>query len=171
MSGEVPQGVKSLWELLPSAPYTYPSGIKDTDKGIIRYAYPSTTYPNLIIADPICDNDGNTIMPGYYELALSYDRQTLILLQNGNMVATIPVFKYEEDKEMGKQIQNYKELKAQRKEEAKKEKQNKDRAKKCLPPIDKPIYMNATIEYDAGGDYYLVKYEREKIKAWGAIRK
>lgn len=170
MSGEVPQGFKTLWELLPAAPYTYPSGVKDNDKGFIRYAYKSSDYPNLIIVDPITDSDGNTIMPGYYQLVLAFDRKTLVLLQTGNLIATFPVFKYEEDPNMGKQVMDAKALKAEKKAQNKKAKQDKKRAHKCLDPIEKPIYMKASIQYDVSGGYYLVKYERQGIKAWGAIK-
>jgi len=170
MSGEIPQGIKTIWELLPAAPYTYPSGIKETDKGFIRYAYDSTNFPNLLIIDPISDSDGNMIMPGYYQLILAYDRKTLVLTQTGKLVATFPVFKYEEDPNMGKQVMDARALKAERKAQKAKVKEDKNRSKKCLDPIVKPIYMKASIQYDIEGGYYLIKYEREGIKAWGAIK-
>ena len=40
-----------------------------------------------------------------------------------------------------------------------------------MPPDEPKVYMDATIEYNPNGDYYLIKYERGTIKAWGAIKK
>ena len=52
-------------------------------------------------------------------------------------------------------------------------KTNKKREKKGMPPISKEddIYQEAGIEYihDLGG-YYLIKYERGDVRAWGAVK-
>lgn len=159
--------------LAPRGPNTYPSGIYANDSALSRYALPSTDQPNLIINDPICDKDGNVITPGYYELTLSFDRQTFILSQSGNIIATIPVFKVEEDKskEEIKQPMTNKEQKKIDKKKKKLEKKNKKLIRQGkMSPDPPPIYTKATIEYDVGGDYYLIKYERGAIKAWGAIK-
>ena len=53
-------------------------------------------------------------------------------------------------------------------------KTNKKREKTGLPPInnDHDIYQEASIEYktDSNGGYYLIRYERGDVKAWGAIK-
>lgn len=164
---------KTIDQLLPPrGPNIYHAGIKDNDKGFIQYGPKSTDQPNLIIKDPIGDNDGNIIMPGYYELLLSKDRQTLILAQSQNIVALIPVFKLEEDRgkeQLTQPIDNKSQRKfdKQQKEEAKKNKKLiKDRDIASIPQI----YNNASIKYDEEGDYYLIQYERGAIKAWGAIK-
>lgn len=166
--------IPSTQDLLPPrGSNIYPAGIYPGDKGIERYALPSTDQPNLIINDPISDTDGNTIMPGYYELSLSTDRQTLTLSQSQKVVAIIPVFKIEEDRS---QIQlthpmDNKTQKKFNKEKAKKDKKNKKLIKQGKIPDETPqIYTNATIKYDIGGDYYLIQYERGPIRAWGAIK-
>lgn len=161
-------------DLLPKrGPNTYNSGIADTDKGHIRYSSPSSIHPNLLVVDPIADDDRNVIMPGYYELVLTVDRQMLILVQAGKEIASIPVFKLEEDKsqELVAQPMDNKSLRKFNKEKKKKEKARKKAIKKGkIPDEEEEIYSNATIEYEPKGDYYLIKYERGKIKAWGAIK-
>lgn len=163
---------KTVDKLLPPrGPNVYNAGIKDADKGIIRYASPSNTNPNLIIVDPISDDDGNYIMPGYYSLVLSYDRQNLILSQRNGIVAIIPVFKIEEDRKQEETPppMDNKSLKKYNKEQKKKEKEKKKLFKDGKITSEPEVYNSASIEYDPDG-YYLIKYEKGKIRAWGAIK-
>lgn len=159
--------------LTPRGNYAYNAGIKDADKGHIRYASKSSDQPTLMIVNPISDDDGNLIMPGYYELALSDDRQMLILAQRQVVIATIPVFKVEEDRtkeQVAQPMDNWSQRKfdrAQKKKEKERKKLLKDGKITDLEPA---VYNNATIEYDSDGDYYLIKYERDKIRAWGALK-
>lgn len=166
--------MKTINQLLPArGPNTYNAGIKDGDKGYERYAYPSSKHPNLIIVNPISDDDGNTIMPGYYELVLSEDRQMLILVQSGKEIASCPVFKVQEDRtqEPTPQPMNFKSQKKADKAKKKQDKKNKQLLKEGkIDSLDPEVYTNATIQYDESGDYYLIKYERGRIKAWGAIK-
>lgn len=156
----------------PRGSNTYSAGIKDADKAYIKYAPKSTDQPNLLIPDTICDDDQNMILPGYYELTLSPDRQMLTLSQGRDVFAVIPVFKYEEDRSQEKMTQpmDKKSLKKYLREQKKKEKKTKKLIKARKIPEEPPIYTNASIQYDVGGDYYLIKYERGKIRAWGAIK-
>ena len=39
-----------------------------------------------------------------------------------------------------------------------------------MPPDTPEIHMEASIEYDEKGKYYLIKYQRGTIKAWGAFK-
>ena len=39
-----------------------------------------------------------------------------------------------------------------------------------MTPDTPQIYMEATIEYIPQGKYYLIKYQRGTIKAWGAFK-
>ncbi|MFA7659027.1 MAG: hypothetical protein WCY19_06315 [Candidatus Gastranaerophilaceae bacterium] len=166
--------VKTLNELLPSrGPSTYSAGIQDKDKGYAKYGPKSSTNPNLLIVNPIYDDDRNVIMPGFYELILSADRTMLILEQSGQVVATFPVFKIEEDKsqEQVSQPMDNKSQKKFDKNQKKQVKKNKKLVKQGKIPDGEPeIYTNATVQYDDKGDYYLIKYERGKIRAWGAIK-
>lgn len=156
----------------PRGSNTYSAGIKDADKGYIKYAPKSTDQPNLLIPDTICDNAQNMIMPGYYELTLSPDRQMLTLSQGRDVFAVIPVFKIEEDKsqEAPAPPRDKKSLKKFNKEQKKKEKKTKKLIKEGRIPDEPAVYVNASIQYDVGGDYYLIKYERGKIRAWAAIK-
>ena len=54
------------------------SGVYPASKTYTRYSLRDSDYPTLIIVDPISDNDGDIIQPGYYELALS-DAQDFLL--------------------------------------------------------------------------------------------
>lgn len=166
--------VPTITDLLPPrGPSIYPAGIHANDSEILRYAPKSSDHPNLIIINPVYDDDRNVIMPGYYELVLSADRQMLNLVQAGKIIAAFPVFKIEEDKTQ-EQVSQPMDNKSQRKfdrENKKKEKERKKLIKQGKIPSDEPeIYMNATIQYDEKGDYYLIKYERGRIRAWGAIK-
>jgi len=168
-----PQAYMLQKVLPPRGSNIYRSGIKEGEKGYEIYAQPSSTNPTLIIADPIYDDDSNVIQPGYYELALSVDRKMLTLSQGGQDVAVIPVFKIEEDKtqDVAPPPMDDKEQKKFDKEQKKKEKKRKKQIQKGEIPDEEPqIYTNATIEYNAKDDYYLIKYERGKIRAWGAIK-
>ena len=147
------------------------SGLVEGSQMIYRYALRESDYPTLIIVEPIRDGDSDFIAPGHYELALSDERDFLILLQSKEPVAIIPVFKVEEDdleKERLKDTKYQKQLKKEAKEKAK---TNAKRARKGMPPVSEHIDMDASIEYNKEGDYYLIKYQRATIKAWGVIKK
>lgn len=168
-----PQAYMLQRVLPPRGPAIYRSGIKEGEKGYEIYAQPSSTNPTLIISSAIYDDDRNVIMPGYYELVLSGDRTMLHLTQQGEDVAIIPVFRIEEDKtqEVEPQPMTNKEQRKFDKEQKQKEKKRKKQIRKGEIPEGEPqIYTNATIEYDVKGDYYLIKYERGRIRAWGAIK-
>lgn len=173
MSGDYPQMNKLLDSYVNKrATNAYPAGINDDDKGYLKYAPSSSIYPTLLIVDPIYDNEQNIITPGYYTLILSYDRKTLVLTERGKTIATFPVFKMEEDKSRlaKQQPMTKQELRKQQKEQKKKDKINKQRIKKGEEPLKEDIYSNASIEYCDEGQYYLIKYEKEHIRAWGAIK-
>lgn len=144
------------------------SGITLGAQGFYRYALPETECPVLIIIEDIFDSEGNKIPHGHYSLALSYDYDFLVLIQSEKPVAIIPTFKVEEDKSV-----HYpsKKLKKIRKKQAKeREKTNAKRLKSGLPPDEEKVNMDASLEYVKEGNYYLIKYERGAIRAWGAIK-
>ncbi len=146
------------------------SGYFVGSQAIYRYSLKSSDYPTLIIPDPLYDNDGGIIKPGFYELALTDSRDFLILLESKNPRAIIPVIKIEEDASEENRLNN-KTVKKQLKKEAKeREKTNKKRAKTGMPPDEPQIYNEASIEYNPKEDYYLIKYQRGTIKAWGAFK-
>ncbi len=147
------------------------SGLSVGSDMIYRYSLKESDYPTLIIVDPIYDGDKNVIKPGHYELALSDERNFLLLIQSKKTVAIIPVFKIEEDDSEQKRLSDPKYRKQLKKEAKEKEKTNAKRARKGMPPVQDYIHMEASIEYDKDGDYYLIKYQHGTIKAWGAIKK
>ena len=148
------------------------SGLVDGTQGFYRYALRESTYPILSIVDKIQDKFGNTIEPGHYELCLSDEKDLLILVQSKKAIAIIPVFKVEIDMSHQQQVHDKKSLKRAEKEEQEIAKTNRKRERKGMPAVnnDKDIYQEASVEYVEDGDYYLIRYERDDVKAWGAIK-
>ena len=146
------------------------SGYFVGSQAIYRYSLKSSDYPKLIIPDPLYDNEGGAIKPGFYELALTDSRDFLILLESKNPRAIIPVIKIEEDATEENRLNNKTVKKQLKKEEKEREKTNKKRAKVGMPPDEPQIYNEASIEYIQKDDYYLIKYQRGTIKAWGAFK-
>ena len=144
------------------------SGVTIGSQSIYKYSLKSSDYPTLIIIDKISDSLGNTIPQGHYELALSDDRDFLIILETKNPIAIIPVFKVEEDKNAFNQTKKYKKIK--KKIEKEREKTNKKRKEAGMTPDEDTIPSKASIEYVKDGNYYLIMYERGPIRAWGAIK-
>lgn len=139
-------------------------------QAIYKYSLKDSDYPTIIIPDPLYDNKGGIIKPGYYELALSDSRDFLILMESKNPRAIIPVIKIEEDATETDRLNNKKVKKELKKEKKDRENTNKKRAKKGMPPDEPQIFTEANIEYNPKGNYYLIKYQRGTIKAWGCFK-
>lgn len=146
------------------------SGYYVGTQAIFRYSLKDSDYPTLIITDPLFDNAGGVIKPGYYELALSDMRDFLILMQSKNPMAVIPVIKIEEDATETARLNNKKVKKELKKEQKTRKDTNEKRAKVGMKPDEPEIHMEASIEYVPTGQYYLIKYQRGTIKAWGAFK-
>lgn len=142
------------------------SGVTLGSQAIYKYALYESDYPTLSLVDEITNGEGDKIPAGHYELALTDERDFLILMQSKKPIAIIPVFKVEED--ISKPTK--KEIKIEKKIEKQRKKTNEKRAKKGIKPDVPQIHMEASIEYNHEGKYYLIKYERDKIRAWGAIK-
>ena len=147
------------------------SGVVHGSDAVYRYSLKESEYPTLIIIDAISDGRGDIIPPGHYELALSDSMDFLIIMQSKQPIAIVPVFK------IGKGITTLEEQRTQKYKRRQKKlakeraKTNKKRAKVGMPPDEDIPNMEATIEYNEKGDYYLIKYEKGTIKAWGAIKR
>ena len=167
---------KSIDRELPVAPYPVtPSGIMNTQSSLYRYRLPEIEQPTLIIKDYIPDHQGNFIKPGHYELALTDDKEFMLIIESHNLIAVIPVFKIAENKEEVKRMQEIEAKKKKRKRKTAKEKiEEKIRIKYAkygnTPPEFDYVYRNATIEYIEEGQYYLIMYENGAIRAWGAFK-
>lgn len=159
---------KSLQPYIPCPQET--SGYNLGSQAIYRYSLQDSDYPILSIAEPLFDGNGDMIPPGHYELALSDEKDFFILMQSKNPRAIIPVFKVEEDETEAKRLNDPKYKKQLKKEAKEREKTNKKLAKAGMPPDEPSVYMEATIEYIKNGEYYLIKYQRGTIKAWGAFK-
>ncbi len=180
IDGIVTPALRDIDYLAPAAPYpVIPSGITVHQKSIYRYSIPTDEQPTLLISDYIPDHNGNFISPGYYQLALSDDREFLYLIESKELRAIIPVFKIaENEREVHKLYAPKKELtKREKQERAKKKRQekikeviNKKYAVSGATPPQEYEHMEAEIEYIKEGGYYLIRYEKGFIRAWGAVK-
>ena len=180
IDGIVTPVLRDIDYLAPAAPYpVIPSGITIHEGSIYRYSIPTHEQPTLLIPDYIPDHNGNFIKPGYYQLALSDDREFLYLIESKNLIAVIPVFKLaENEKEVRKLYADKKELTKEEKQWRKKQKR-KDRMQEIInakyavtgaTPPKEYEHMEATIEYIKEGGYYLIMYEKGFLRAWGAFK-
>ncbi len=147
------------------------SGNRMGSQAIYRYALDESDYPTLIIPDHLFDHDMDFIQPGHYELALSDEWDSLILLQSKKPIAIIPVIKLEEDESEKERLNDPKNKKRLKKEAKEREKINAKRAKVGMKPDKEEVYMEASMEFVEDGHYYLVKYIRGTMKAWGVIKR
>lgn len=185
LDGIITPALRDIDYLAPTAPYPRtPSGITIHEKSIYRYAVPTDEQPVLIIKDYIPDNNGNFIVPGHYQLALSDDREFLYLIESRNLLAVIPVFKLAENEaELKKYRDKNRELTKSEKKKVEKEEKRKKREEKrkriieakyaqtgATLPQKEYIHMEAHIDYIKEGGYYLIRYEKGFIRAWGAIK-
>ena len=184
IDGIVTPAIRDIDYLAPSAPYPMiPSGLTIGQDSIYRYSIPTDEQPVLAIIDPIPDFNGNFLKSGYYELALSDDREFLYLIESRELIAVIPVFKLAENEEELKKYRDKATLtksdkKNLRREERKKK--SKERYQKVIDtkyaktsatqPKKDYVHMEADIEYVNEGGYYLIRYEKGYIRAWGAIK-
>lgn len=161
----------SQTRVYPSEPQITAGLIVGTE-AIYRYSLRESDYPTLTVVDEITDAEGNVIPAGHYELALSDDRDFLILIQSKKAIAIMPVFKVEIDVSQYSQVRDDKSLKKQKKLQEEIEKTNQKRAKRGMRPITKEddIYSQASIEYISNGNYFLITYERADVRAWAAIK-
>lgn len=180
IDGLITPALRDIDYLAPAAPYpVIPSGITVHQSTLYRYAIPTDEQPTLTIVDYIPDHNGNFIKPGYYQLALSDDREFLYLIESKDLIAVIPVFKLAENKkELRKLYEKDKELtKEEKREVAKKKRKDKMQsiidakyAKTGATPPKEYEHMDASIEYIKDGNYYLIMYEKGFLRAWGAIK-
>ncbi|MFI3300459.1 MAG: hypothetical protein R3Y28_03470 [Candidatus Gastranaerophilales bacterium] len=144
------------------------SGIIEGTEAFFRYSLRSSDYPTLVIAEPIIDETGNVIPIGHYELALTDERDLLILIESKVARAIIPVIQIEED---ASEEDRQEDIKKQTTiEDRQREMINKKRAAVEMTPDEPQTFMEASIEYVKDGEYYLVKYQNGTIRAWGAFK-
>lgn len=180
IDGIVTPELRDIDYLAPAAPYPVtPSGITIYQKPEYRYSVLSDEYPVLTIKDYIPDHNGNFISPGHYQLALSDDKELLYLIESKKLIAIIPVFKIAENKSELKKLNAPKKdlTKEEKRERAKKKREqnikdiiNKKYAQTGATPPQEYEHMEAEIEYIKSGEYYLIRYEKGFIRAWGAIK-
>ena len=185
LDGILTLALRDIDYLAPSAPYPMnPSGITVHEKSIYRYSIPTDEQPTLSIIDYIPDYNGNFIKPGYYQLALSDDKEFLYLIESKELIAVIPVFKLAENEhELKKYRDKSRELTKSERKRVEREERKRKREQKireiiemkyaktgATPPPKDYVHMEASIDYVKEGGYYLIRYEKGFIRAWGAIK-
>lgn len=149
-------------------PYpTYKSGLLDTDKGYVRFGYPSVSYPILNMPYILEDFEGNTLPPGHYQIVLSTDRRTLYFVESNQIKASVPVVKLIE--KMVSQEEEKKRIEEQEKI-AKKYKNNPRKRPLDQTERKKQASMEASID-NSQPEYYILNYKNGNIKATGYIFK
>ena len=149
-------------------PYpTYKSGLLDTDKGYVRFGYPSVSYPILNMPYILEDFEGNTLPPGHYQIVLSPDRRTLYFVESNQIKASVPVVKLIE--KMVSQEEEKKRIEEQEKI-AKKYKNNPRKRPLDQTVRKKQASMEASID-NSQPEYYILNYKNGNIKATGYIFK
>ena len=158
--------------VMPHAPYPiYPGGLLDEGKSHVRYALPSIQSPTLSIVDYIYAQDGTPVIsPGHYTVELSENKDMILLIQAYDVIARIPVFLLEEDKSEAQKQYDKKEQKKSKKKKKEQERIQKKYDEFGIKPKPPYIYSNAEIEFVRNKSYYLIKYEKGSIRAWGAIK-
>lgn len=144
----------------------YPSGLLEGQSELYRYGYSECKHPILRLADYISDYNGKYLKPGIYELALSDDKEFLLFIQSGNLMAVIPVFKLAESQEEVEKYRQEQSYKTGRFKYKPRKQRTKEKIQKVLkakyaedsitPEPEEYVYQNATIEYIPEGGYYLV---------------
>jgi len=185
LEGILTPALRDIDYLAPCAPYpAIQSGVVAGQQAIYRYSVPTDEQPTLAIVNYIPDYNGNFISPGHYQLALSNDREFLYLLQSKNLIAVIPVFKLDENEsELKKYRDKNRELTSSERKKVEREERRKKREKKREDMIKKKyaetgatlpkkdyVHMEAHIDYIKQGGYYLIRYEKGVLRAWGAIK-
>ena len=155
----------------------YPSGLLENQKPIHRYQHSTKQEPVLRLNEYIYDYNGNCISPGMYTLALSDNKEYLLLIESHNLIAVIPVFKLAQNQAEVEKIKQEKEEQNKKHKKRKVQDQNRIKevlrqkyAEEAITPPEEFVYMNAQIEYIDNGCYYLVTYENGMYRAWGAIK-
>lgn len=149
-------------------PYpSYKSGLLDTDKGYVRYGYPSVVYPILNMPYILEDFEGNSIPPGHYEIVLSPNRKTLYFVESNKIKASVPVAKLVE--KMVSEQEERERIK-EREKLAKKYKNNPRKRPLDQTERKRQASMEASID-DSNAEYYILKYRNGNIQATGYILK
>lgn len=172
IDGIITPAIRDIDYLAPCAPYpAIPSGLTIHENPIYRYSIPTDEQPTLTILDYIPDYNGNFIKPGYYELALSDDREFLYLIESKDLIAVIPVFKLAENEaEVEKSRKKEKKHRPTRQEKFQKIIDAKYAKTGATVPKKEYTHLEASIDYIKEGGYYLIRYEKGFIRAWGAIK-
>lgn len=175
IDNHVPPNLRVIDETLLYPPY--PSGLLENQSPLHRYQHSTMQEPVLRIKDYIYDYNGDCIAPGMYELALSDNKEFLLLIESHNLVAVIPVFKLAQNQAEVEKIQQEKleQNKKHKKQEVKEKNRFKEvlrrkYAEEAITPPEEFVYMKAVIEYVENGGYYLITYENGMYRAWGAIK-
>ena len=108
----------------------------------------------------------------------------MYLIESKDLVAVIPVFKLaENEEELKKYRDKNKDLTKSEKKEVERVERKKKREEKrqkiieakyavtgATLPSKEYVHLDASIDFIKEGGYYLIRYEKGYIRAWGAIK-
>lgn len=152
----------------------YRSGEEEQHKPIYEYAYPESDYPVIRIPFPIFDNDKNYLPDGFYIIAISQDRKSLLLIQSSVLKAKVPIIKLVEKMRTDEELAERSEI--VEKYEKYMSRGNQRKAKKYEKDLEtftkrEKARMKASIEYDASLAAYVIKYEDAFRSAIGTVKR
>ena len=150
------------------------SGSKENDNVLYRMAYPSSVYPVLNLGYPIFDNLGNKLEPGHYEVALSNDKKYLLLIQSKQLIAKIPVIKFDfNQQEYDENHEKYEKLQALlEKYQIKRNRKRIKQYKQEIEYLDKKIMAKNKAEIDnSNPEYFILDYRCNFATATGFIKR
>ncbi|MBQ7450627.1 hypothetical protein IJS77_04350 [bacterium] len=150
------------------------SGTKTEGNEIYKYAYPSSFYPILNLGYPIYDNLGNKLDPGHYEVALSFDKKFLLIIQSKQLIAKVPVINYDFDKDKYDENHEHYEALVEKLEKykVKRNKKKINQYQKELDYLNKKIMAQNIAEIDnSNTDFFILEYRCNFTYAQGYIKR
>lgn len=155
--------IKTPDEIIPYA--KYPSGVKEDESPLYRYAYPDIENPVVRTPFTICNDCGDCIAPGFYEVVITGDRKFLLLMQSKKIAARVPVadFTEKEVKQEPSPVQ-----KTDKKKNTQDKKKKNEKREKEIAEMKKQARLKATLT-DSQKGYFILYYSTEAIKAVGFI--
>ncbi len=145
----------------------YPSGEKDEDKLIDKYNFSDKNPPVLILRDDIVNKYGKGLKSGFYNVYPDKYLDFLLIFQQGDLKAKIPVIsvKFFESENIEQQKPKKMSYSRYQKEKLKEEKKYYKGENPDL--ID---YKTVEIQYIKEKDAYLIIYNSNNIELLGLIK-
>lgn len=144
---------------------SYPSGAYEEEQGIYMYALPSSKFPVVRIPYIITDSTGEFgLKPGFYEVAISNNRNYLLLIQSKIIKAKIPIIKIS----YKKQVNDLDDASKSEKIKKKKTIKQSRNSEKEMNELREQAKLKAEI-IDSREGYFILKYDDSSAHAEGYL--